>query len=53
MIDVALRHGLNEYIVPKWKETFYIQKHFEELMGKTLYSVLTGVIENTFNLKGI
>jgi hypothetical protein len=53
MIDVALRHGLNEYIVPKWKETFQIQKHFEELMGKSLYSALPGVMENTFNLRGI
>jgi hypothetical protein len=50
MIDVALRHGLNEYIVQKWKETFQIQKYFEEYMGKSLYSVLPGVVENTFNL---
>lgn len=50
MIDVALRHGLNEYIVQKWKNTFNIQKYFEECMGKSLYSVLPGVVENTFNL---
>lgn len=48
MIDVALRHGVNEYTVPKWKATFEIQKHFEECMGKSLYSVLPGVVENTF-----
>lgn len=53
MIDVALRHGLNEYIVTKWKETFQIQKYFEEYMGKSLYSVLPGVVENTFNFKEI
>lgn len=52
MIDVALRHGLNEYIVPKWRQTFQIQKYFEELMGKSLYSALPGVVENTFNLIG-
>lgn len=50
MIDVALRHGLNDYILPKWKETFKIQKYFEELIGKSLYSVLPGVVENTFDL---
>jgi putative nucleotidyltransferase with HDIG domain len=50
MIDVALRHGLNEYIVQKWKDTFQIQKYFEEHMGKSLYSVLPGVVENTFSL---
>ena len=49
MIDVALRHGVNEYVVAKWKATFAIQKYFEECMGKSLYSVLPGVIENTFN----
>lgn len=49
MIDVALRHGVNDYIVQKWKDTFQIQKYFEGLMGKSLYSVLPGVIENTFN----
>ena len=50
MIDVALRHGLNEYIISKWKATFAIQKYFEECMGKSLYNVLPGVVENTFNI---
>lgn len=48
MVDVALRHGVHEYIIPKWKATFEIKRHFEELMGKSIYSVLPGVIENTF-----
>ena len=50
MIDVALRHGVNEYTVSKWHATFAIQKYFEECMGKSLYSVLPEVIENTFNI---
>lgn len=49
MMDVALRHGLNEYIVSKWKSTFEIQKYFEECIGKSIYSVLPGVVENTFS----
>lgn len=49
MIDVALRHGLNEYIVQKWQETFKIQKYFENKLGKSLYSILPGVVENTFD----
>jgi len=48
MVDVALRHGLHEYIVPKWRTTFEIKQHFEKLMGKSIYSVLPDVIENTF-----
>lgn len=50
LVDVALRHGLNEYIVPKWKAIFEIQKYFEGCMGKSLYNILPGVIESTFSI---
>jgi hypothetical protein len=50
MIDVALRHGLNDYIVPKWKATFEIKTYFESRIGKSIYSILPNVIENTFEL---
>lgn len=48
MLDVALRHGVNEYTVVKWKATFEIQEYFEERIGKSIYSVLPKVVENTF-----
>jgi len=48
MIDVAMRHGVNEYTIKKWNATFEIQKYFEERIGKSIYSVLPNVIENTF-----
>lgn len=50
MIDVALRHGVNNFIVDKWKATFETKKYFENKMGKSIYDVLPGVIENTFQL---
>lgn len=50
LIDVALRHGVNEYNVPKWKAFMELKKYFEGKMGKSVYSVLPGVIENTFEL---
>jgi len=50
MVDVALRHGVNEYIISKWKATFEIQQHFEKVIGKSIYSLLPGVVENTFRL---
>ncbi|MBC2460322.1 HD domain-containing protein [Clostridium beijerinckii] len=50
MIDVALRHGINEYTTLKWKATFEIKEYFELKMGKSVYSVLPGVVENTFGL---
>jgi putative nucleotidyltransferase with HDIG domain len=48
MIDVALRHGVNEYTVLKWKAFVEIQKHFEQKMGQSIYKVLPGVVETTF-----
>lgn len=50
MIDVALRHGLNDYIVPKWKATFEIKHYFDNKVEKSIYDILPGVIENTFKL---
>jgi hypothetical protein len=50
MVDVALRHGVHEHIIYKWKATFKNKQYFEEKMGKSIYSVLPGVIENTFEL---
>ena len=50
LIDVALRHGVNEYNVPKWKAFIELKNHFEKKIGKSIYSVLPGVIENTFEL---
>ncbi len=50
LIDVALRHGVNEYNVPKWKAFMELKKYFEGKIGKSIYSVLPGVIENTFEL---
>lgn len=50
MVDVALRHGIHKYIIPKWKATFETKEYFEKKMGKSIYSILPGVIENTFNL---
>lgn len=50
MVDVAMRHGVHEGILPKWKATFETQKYFENKIGKSIYSLLPGVIENTFGL---
>ena len=50
MVDVALRHGINEYTTLKWKSTFEIKDYFEDKIGKSIYSLLPGVAENTFGL---
>lgn len=50
LVDVVLRYGVHEGIVPKWKAVFETQKYFEQRIGKSIYSLLPGVIENTFGL---
>ena len=50
MVEVGLRHGTHEYTAPKWEATFEIKQYFERLMGKSLYSILPKVIENTFEI---
>lgn len=52
MLDVAIRYGLNDgvsaYSVRKWRRKFEIRDDFERRMGCTVYSLLPGVVENTF-----
>jgi len=51
MVEATLRHGINEYTTLKWKATFEIKEYFERKMGKSVYSILPGVVENTFGSK--
>ncbi len=50
IVDMALRGGVNEYSVPRWQSTLGIQKYFEDKIGKSIYSILPGVVENTFEI---
>ena len=47
-VDVALRHGTNDYTIQKWKAYFELRDEFSLAIGKSIYSVLPGVVENTF-----
>ncbi len=49
LVDVALRHGINEYSVPRWQTIFDLQQHFEQIIGGSIYELLPGIAENTFN----
>jgi hypothetical protein len=49
IVDIALRGGINEYTIPRWKSTFEIKKYFEEKIGKSIYGLLPNVKENTFD----
>ncbi|MBR5536106.1 MAG: HDOD domain-containing protein [Clostridia bacterium] len=50
MIDISMRHGVHEGTVKRWQELFEIKDYFEKKMGRSIYSVLPGVVENTFDL---
>lgn len=49
MIDVALRYGTNELTADKWRATFQIKEHVEQRIGRSIYELLPGVVENTFS----
>ena len=49
LMDVALRHGINQYTLNKWKAYFQIKENFESIMKKSVYEVLPGIVENTFD----
>lgn len=51
MIDVALRYGVNENTIEKWKITFEIKDYFENLIGCSIYDILPNVKENTFEFE--
>jgi hypothetical protein len=48
LLDVTLRHGPNKFTTRKWQAFFDIKSEFESAIGKSLYSLLPGVVENTF-----
>jgi putative nucleotidyltransferase with HDIG domain len=53
LFDVALRHGVHEYTIPKWKAFMELKDYFEKKIGKSIYSILPGIIENTFEFEDI
>ncbi len=49
MLDVALRYGgVSDSALAKWRTVFTVKADFEQRMGCSIYSLLPGVVENTF-----
>jgi hypothetical protein len=48
LVDVVLRYGTNEFTLSKWKAYFVLKEKFDLAIGKSIYTVLPGVVENTF-----
>ena len=48
LVDVALRHGVNEFTVPKWEKLFLIFREFESQMDGKIYNLFPEIVKNTF-----
>ena len=51
LLDVTLRYGFNMYTIDKWKAILHIQRDFEGVIGRSIYDLLPGVVENTFTAR--
>jgi len=47
LIDVALRHGLPDFTIEKWKAFMQTKAHFDRLCGLNVYEFLPNVLENS------
>lgn len=47
LIDVALRHGLPDFTIEKWKAFMQTKTHFDRLCGRNVYDILPNVLENS------
>lgn len=47
LIDVALRHGLPDFTIDKWKAFLGLKKYFDKLCDCDIYTLLPNVIENS------
>ncbi len=48
LVDVALRHGFNEFTLAKWRAFLGLRREFDDAIGTSIYDLLPGVVENTF-----
>ncbi len=47
LIDVALRYGLPDFTIEKWKAFMNAKKHFDELCNCNIYTFLPDILENS------
>ena len=52
LVDVALRRGINDMTVEKWRAFLELQRYFEKAIGRSIYSVLPGVVGGLLNRHG-
>ncbi|MBN1231257.1 MAG: HD domain-containing protein [Anaerolineales bacterium] len=48
MVDVALRYGTPSILQRKWQKILENKTDFDERIGKSIYTVLPGIVKNSF-----
>ncbi|MCM1991155.1 HD domain-containing protein [Oceanirhabdus seepicola] len=48
LIDVVMRYGFNDLTLIKWENYLGLKEYFSKKIGKSIYKVLEGVVETTF-----
>lgn len=48
LVDVALRHGLRDFTLDKWRAFMRIKKYFDGKCGCNIYELLPNIAENSF-----
>ena len=48
-VDVAIRYGTPPATIPRWKKILELKDFFEQKINGSIYRLLPGVVENTFN----
>ena len=46
-VDVALRHGMQDYTTTRWRAYLELKKYFDSLCGCDIYTLLPGIVENS------
>jgi hypothetical protein len=49
-VDVALRHGIGQYTLLRWKAYLNLQDEFEKAINMSIYACLPGIVKNTFGV---
>jgi putative nucleotidyltransferase with HDIG domain len=51
-VDVTLRYGFNDFTLARWQSYLAIKQAFEAEIGRSIYTILPGIVENTFGFGG-
>lgn len=52
LVDVAMRYGFPPHLQRRWEAFFQVKAQIEADIGGSIYSLLPGVVENTFGFDG-